>query len=194
MLLLGYLNAAVHWPAHLTILMTDQRDQDPAVRRAQRVLLMVHELHKRGYQRLRIVPGMSPSGMHWRCSVTAASNVRMTHGAREADFSRHLVSYTSGQENEYFGWTDARTDTARGLATKFLKRFPEVAELGRGPDWAYAGWYVEMLGHAERGALPVAYADWYEEPDARWLPTTEGFQSGLPMPPGGEAFLQSPEA
>jgi hypothetical protein len=179
---------------HPTVLMTDQRHQDPAVRRAQRVLLMVHELHKRGYQRLRIVPGMSPSGMHWRCSVTPASNVCMTHGAREADFSRHLASYTSGQENEYFGWTDARTDTARALANKFLKRFSEVAELGRGSDWAYAGWYVEMLGHAERGALPVAYADWYEEPDARWLPTTEGFRSGLPMPPGGEAVLQSPEA
>src|SRR5438445_11614927 len=31
------------------------------------LLLMVAELHRRGYQQLRIAPYMSPSGMHWRC-------------------------------------------------------------------------------------------------------------------------------
>jgi hypothetical protein len=40
-----------------------------------------------------------------------------------------------------------------------------------------------MLGLAERRALPVAYADWYGEPDPGCLPTTAGFNSGLPMPP-----------
>jgi hypothetical protein len=41
--------------------------EDPIFRRALRVLRMVHELHKRGRQRLRIVPTMAPSGLHWRC-------------------------------------------------------------------------------------------------------------------------------
>jgi hypothetical protein len=35
---------------------------------------MVNELHKLGYQRLRIVPRMSPSEMHWRYSVTYIGN------------------------------------------------------------------------------------------------------------------------
>jgi hypothetical protein len=44
-----------------------------------------------------------------------------------------------------------------------------------------------MLAKAKTGEFPIAYADWYDDPDPRWLPTTAGFQSGLPMPPPGEA-------
>ena len=163
------------------------RDSDPLVRRCQRVLLMVHELHKLGYQRLRIVPGMSPSGMHWRCSVTHVGNIQRMHGAMMCDFD-DAAHYTPGQNNNYFGWEDAQKDTARKLASKFLDRFPSIAQLGQGVDWAYAGWYVQMLGLAERGALPVAYSDWCGEPDPRWLPTTSGLNSGLPMPPGVEGI------
>jgi hypothetical protein len=103
-----------------------------------------------------------------------------------SDFDRDAAHYTSGQENEYFGWDDARHDTARDLAAKFIDRFPEIVRLGLGTDWLYAGWNVQMLGVAERGEVPVAYSDWYEEPDPKWLPTTRGFESGLPMPPPGE--------
>jgi hypothetical protein len=167
--------------------MNINRESHPAVRRAQRVLLIVHELHKLGYQRLRIAPGMSSSGMHWRCSVSHIGNILSTHGARLRDFDRDSAHYTSAQNNAYFDWKDASRDTARQLAAKFLERFPGIAKKGKGQDWPYAGWYVQMLGFAERGAFPVAYADWYSEPSPEWLPTTEGFQSGLPMPPGGEA-------
>ncbi len=167
--------------------MTDQRASNPATRYAQQVLLMVHELHKLGYQRLRIVPGMSPSGCYWRCAVTYTGNILISHGAMAKDFS-DAARYTSGQGNAYFGWEDARHDTARQLALKFVERFPEIARKGQGTDRPYADWYVQMLGFAERGIFPVAYADWMgTEPDPRWLPTTKGFQSGLPMPLGGEA-------
>jgi hypothetical protein len=54
-------------------------------------------------------------------------------------------------------------------------------------DWPYAGWYVQMLGLAERGAFPIAYADWFGKPAAGCLPTTDRTDSGLPLPPGGEA-------
>jgi hypothetical protein len=54
-------------------------------------------------------------------------------------------------------------------------------------DLPYAGWYVQMLGLAERGVFPIAYADWFGEPAAGCLPTTDCAQSRLPLPPGGEA-------
>jgi hypothetical protein len=159
---------------------------DP-IRRALRVLCMVHELHKLGYQRLRIAPGMSPSGCHWRCSITLAGNILKSHGARLRDFHRDAAHYTTGQDNEYFGWEDAAEDTVQQLAARFLERFPEIARLAQGRDWPYAGWYVEMLGLAERGAFPIAYADWYVEPPGDCLPTTDRTDSDLPLPPGGEA-------
>jgi len=156
---------------------------------ALNVLLMVHDLHKRGYQRLRIVPGMSASGAYWRVTILPKARVLRRHGAMSHDWTWGGPEpfYTSGQEQKYFGWEDAQDDLPEALADKFLERFPEIADASRGSDWEYAGWYLEMLSKAQLGELPVAYADWYDEPDPQWLPTTNGFQSGLPMPPPGEA-------
>ena len=165
----------------------DKRDPNPVIRRAQRILLRVHELHKLGYQRLRIVPGMAPSGMYWRCSVTHVGNILARHGAMWKEHDRETAHYSTGDGNVYFGWEDARRDTARQLAVKFIERFRDIANKGLGADWPYAGWYVQMLGFADRGVFPLSYSDSYGEPNPRYLETTEGFDSGLPMPPGGEA-------
>jgi hypothetical protein len=152
-------------------------------RRALRVLAMVHELHKAGYQKLRICPGMSSSGCNWRCAITPAENIESQNGAMLKDWDKDVAAYSSGQRNEYFDWKDAKTDTARELASKFIKRFPKVVSRGLGEDWDYAGWYVQMLGFAERGEFPLAYDDWCERPDPKWLPTTRKIRSDLPMPP-----------
>jgi hypothetical protein len=156
---------------------------------ALNVLLMVHELHKRGYQRLRIVPGMSASGMHWRVTILPRSRVLKVHGALSHDWTWRGPEpfYTSGQQRKYFDWEDAQDDGPCELADKFVERFAAIAEASLGADWAYAGWYMEMLTKAGSGEFPVAYADWHEDPDPLWLPTTKGFQSGLQMPPPGEA-------
>ena len=96
--------------------------------------------------------------------------------------------YTTGQGRSYFGWEDAHGDSASDLARKFVDRFPEISEAARGSDCVYAGWYLEMLAKARDGEFPIAYADWYDEsPDPRWLPTTGGIESGLAMPPPGDA-------
>jgi hypothetical protein len=174
--------------------MSDESKAEQARRRALRVLRMVHELHKLGYQRLRIVPGMSPSGCFWRCSVTHIGNILKTHGAMCWHFDRDMAYYSSGQMSDYFGWVDAHQATVQQLAARFLERFPEIARRGQGLDWSYAGWYVQMLGFAERGEFAVAYADWYHAPDPRWLPTTARTDSGLPVPPGGEAEPVADEA
>ena len=160
-------------------------DQEEAtVRQAARLLRMVHELHKLGFQRLRIMPGMAPSGLAWRCSILPRSQVLKNHGAWGVAWNQFGPNYTSAAGNHYFDWDNATRDNARQLAAKFLARFPDVAALGEGRDWEYAGWFVEMLGHAERGAFPVAYQE-YATPDPEWLATTTGGR--IPMPPGGDA-------
>lgn len=156
-------------------------------RRALRVLRLVHELHKRGYQLLRIAPGMSSSGCHWRCAITPRSNILRTNGAMLKDFNRCAAHYTSGQDNEYFGWSDAKADTVQQLADRFSERCPEIIEASRGDDWSYAGWYVRMLGYAERGLFPIAYADWDDDSQNDGFLPLLGAESDLPMPPPGDA-------
>jgi len=136
----------------------------PNRRHATRLLTMVHELHKAGYQRIRFSSGMAPSGIHWRCSITHASN--MTRDGLHIGPSRagdEVAHYSTGAGDCYFRWPDAPGRSARELGNMFLGRFPTIARGGLGRDWAYAGWLTEMLGRAERGepsGFPVFFADY----------------------------------
>src|SRR5690349_19483591 len=121
------------------------RHPEAHIRRAVRVLAMVGELHKRGYQRLRVMPFMSPSGLHCRWWIGPVKAFDRNHGAvrtkRVAGFDDEaaeratIARYTSGQANEYFGWEDAKTDDVRSLADKFQARFRIVADHGQGWDY-----------------------------------------------------------
>lgn len=117
---------------------------------------MLHELHKVGYQRLRAEMGMSPSGIHWRCTI-------FVDGRSDIE----PACYTSAADARYFDWMDAERDNARQMAAKFIDRFPELCEAGAGLDYANVGWLTWMLGKAESGALPVFYADYPLEIDPK---------------------------
>ncbi len=143
-------------------------------RRTGRVVAMVHELHKAGYQLIRISPGLSPSGLHWRCPITCAANIAPDGFSIKAasPATGLFVPYTSADPG-YFGWTDAAAFSARQLAVRFLHAFPLLAQAGLGRDWAYAGWLTEALGVVEQGNTsdyPVFYADYPLDLDARSVP------------------------
>jgi hypothetical protein len=151
----------------------------------QRVLLlMVAELHRLGYQRLRIVPGVAPSGLYWRCTFASAAHFSARHGARIAK-DGPMARYSTGQARAYFDWPDAADDTPEQLARKFLERFPEIAAQSQGADAAYAEWYAEMLRLSEPDGAPIAYADWELDPNALEF-AGEIARGSVPLPPGGE--------
>lgn len=127
----------------------------PIARRAVRLLSMVLELHKAGYQRLRICPGHSLDGTEWRCFILPTSHLH-SDGWTPISKDNDLL-YTTADENHYFGWNDALTDNARSLALKFVERFPETARAATGLDWSYAGWLTQVLGMAENGYLPALF-------------------------------------
>jgi hypothetical protein len=167
-----------------------QAQEDQSYRRCVRVIAMVHELHKAGYQRIRLLPMLAPSGCYWRGIITFADNVAEDgyHILDEdLDDRSHIVArYTSGQENNYFGWTDAKSLNARQLAELFLQRFPLIGRQGEGSDWAYAGWLTDVLGEAEagpgRGGLVHLIQDWDAEPayKERWRPPPPERRLGYP--------------
>lgn len=177
------------------------RHPEPHIRRAVRVLAVVGELHKRGFQRLRIMPYFYATGA-WRCSIAPVLFFYRNHGAIhvepngvDARDAAMVVRYTSAADNHYFDWDDATTDNARSLADKFVERLPLLSDIGRGWDYPYAGWYLRLLGYAERGWIPYVFAE-YESTSferlhlqdmrpAEWKPSSEE-PPVLPLPPPGK--------
>ncbi len=124
------------------------------VRRGQRLIRMVSELHRMGYQRLRIMPWAHPQA--WRLAISPADGFSIRNGAFTASYGKSGAVYTSADGARYFEWDDAHNDNARSLAEKFITRFPDVAQRGLGRDWEYAGWLAELIGFLEQGDwLPI---------------------------------------
>ncbi len=165
-----------------TISIPAAQPEDAAHRNALRLLSMVAELHKAGYQRLRIAAGMSPSGFHWRCHIIPADNVRL-NGWEPSSWDTVDANYSSADEDRYFGWEDAPGKTARDLARLFLERFPAIAMRGAGRDLTYAGWFVQILGAAENGQFPVFCADY----------SIDTAPADMPPPPTGTLPRQMPD-
>ena len=139
--------------------------ENSIIRRGQRVLAMVHELHKQGYQNLGVYTGMSSSGAHWRCYLTPCSDFYIDAENNQVYLINYDVNphYSTGESgNCYFNWDDAKQDNSRQLAIKFIERFPRLIEQCKGTNFEYAGWLTYMLGISETGALPVMYREYYE--------------------------------
>lgn len=133
---------------------------EPAhIRYAQRLLHMVHDLHKLGYQKLRILPYMAPSGCYWRCEIRPARDFSSSDGGKLTVHGEPIARYSSADADRFFGWQDAGDDDPLDLALKFTDCFPVVNEVGLGSDWSYAGWYVELLSNVDCAYIPYFFAD-----------------------------------
>lgn len=166
------------------------------VRRGQRLIRMVSELHRMGYQRLRIMPYEHP--LAWRLLIGPVDGFSSANGAYWPGSIENHPIYSSASDTAYFGWTDAHHDHARQLAEKFLVRFPEVCAAGHGRDWQYAGWLSELLGVLETDqALPIVMAEYMTPPPAemravvvRRYAVNAGDRQFVLPPPG--LFLERP--
>ena len=103
----------------------------------RRLLAMIHELHKLGYQGVRISPGWSPSGAYWRCSIAAVPNIA-PDGWSLIDWCAG-VHYTTGAGTCFFDWEDAPRRSPRQLSRMFVERFPRLARESSGMDHACVG-------------------------------------------------------
>ena len=161
---------------------------------------MVSELHRLGYQRLRIMPYEAEQGCRLLLGPVegfAAGNGAfwaMTPGSPE-----HIM--TGPGDWPPFGWKDATTHNARQLADKFISRFPELCAAGLGSDWQYAGWLSELLGVLEKAnALPVVNLEFMSpnpwEMRSIILRHYDGVRSDAehPLPPPGLRGESKPRA
>ena len=136
------------------------------LRRCQRTIRLVSELHKNGYQGLRIYPYQGGLGA-WRLEVHPYSHFSTKNSLVLMEDIRSKISsanYTAAADNLFFGWKDAKSDTARDLAKKFQLRFSNLCHYSKGRDWEYAGWLQELMGFLEAdNRLPCLIWEYMED-------------------------------
>jgi O-acetyl-ADP-ribose deacetylase (regulator of RNase III) len=127
-----------------------------------RILQGVRELHRRGYHRVRVLPGMNASGSAWRVAVTVAENLSTRD--MDAQLLDHdlVVRYSTGRFTAFAG---AEVTAATGpdeVADLILAALPGLTP-GTG-DPSYAAWFEDLMHLVERlDAPPIAYADYFDD-------------------------------
>jgi hypothetical protein len=131
-----------------------------AAEQARCLLLMVGELHKQGYERLRVAPRFadSPGGPVWQCRVVPDFFTHQEHGAVETDCPSELTYFysTRGARNVEKLWpelTNMHPDLAAGA---WVLSHKQLCAAGHGSDPEYVSWYAEMLGQTEPGGVIYA--------------------------------------
>lgn len=159
-----------------------------------RLIKMLVELHRRGYQRLRICPY---EHMAWRLEFGPASFFSHRNGAykpyhpfQNADGTVEDATYTGASGFRYFGWNGLEAYDAEKLAGVFVTRFPGICAASEGRDWEYVGWLSELSGHASRSRqLPFVVAEYFEPgPEELTYVPLRNYESGgdigqFPLPP-----------
>jgi len=176
--------------------MSDQIGDDfpEIIRACRKVLRMVSELHLRGYQRLRIYTGLSPSGAYWRCYVLPADRFDVRQPWEVPDPVSDEVGYSSADGRKYFGLHGVEHAHPGRLADRFIETFPRLVGAGEGRDWSYAGWYVEMLHLTYPDVLPVMFEDYLKITDhVPCRGRRERVEVPLPPPPVPEGTEMTTE-
>lgn len=121
-----------------------------------KLMHMVNALHHRGYGLLRVIPSMSPSGMHWRCKFLNPKN------------DQHLWVSNWLCHLEIAGGTGEITHSVEDMADLFIHDHTEFMADCKGIDVAYVHWYSEMLDQLIDYDVPYAFADW-QKPKGVWM-------------------------
>jgi len=152
---------------------------------ARLILEAVAVLHARGHQRLRAFPNVSGSGFWWRiaiCSVDTLAGNAWPYSVEPGAVFR----YTMAAGFEIDGLRVGPDTSADEVADAILE---SLSDTGLGRDWAYTGWFAELLGIVRKqDCLPVG-----DEPidsdDGRqaWPFTKQGLM--IDEPPHGQRIL-----
>ena len=123
----------------------------------QKLLHVASELHKRGYEKLRVVPSVAPTGLAWRCSFVAEPDNGIVT-------STWLSEYSSNEREIEYSIID--------LTELFEREHLRFLESCKGKSKDYVEWYQNMLSHLEEDELPYAFAEYFSPTD--YWKTTNG--------------------
>ncbi|MEO8837141.1 MAG: L-asparaginase, partial [Herbaspirillum sp.] len=168
------------------------RRQPPERMPQARLMAMLRELHRAGYQRLYLYTWPKPSGLHWRWQLFCGRRNWLQRPWREG-------WYGSGADynfNPVMGWGDAPGASATELADALAHFDPPGLAQALGSDLEYSSWFEQVCaallphyafsldglhGGVQAPALPVMAVK-------RNLPPYAG--PALPWPPGWSDLWQ----
>lgn len=113
----------------------------------QKLLFMVQEIHKRGYEKLRVIPSLSPSGLSWRCLFIVDT--------KKEEFIASNWIYKHEKEDS----SKEISLTAKELADLFIGENIDFINNCKGENEEYTRWYSQMLNQLRKDELPYAFAD-----------------------------------
>lgn len=138
-----------------------------------KLLQMVAVLHKRGYEKLRVVPSVAPSGMSWRCVFVWRKN------------PEHDESFiASGWLAEVETMGEEIKQSPEELADLFEQENPEFLNRIKGENPEYVGWYKNMINRLDYGEIPYAFGDYFQ-PQGFWRTTKD---KQIKISPGEEEY------
>lgn len=105
-----------------------------------RLMAMMRELHRAGYQRLYLYSWPKPSGLHWRWHLFTGPRQWLQRSWREG-------WYGSGAEynlNPVLGWGDKPGDSVHELLSALAKFDPQGLAQALGRDDDHADWFADV--------------------------------------------------
>jgi exodeoxyribonuclease-3 len=121
------------------------------------LMLMLEELHNRGYGKLRWYSYFSPNGCALRCHILTQDNLLMytdsllLYSSEDYCFARSVLS----MKHKY--------DISR-LADMFMSEYPRLLAKGKGEDAAYRNWFRGLLDLAKKDLPPTFFGEYSNLP------------------------------
>lgn len=123
---------------------------------AYEIIMIVHELHQRGYEQLRLFAGMSPSGCSWRWYIYP--KVLMKDNLFEHHDDWVPFDCPLGSTSEEFPEKGRESITA----DDFVKEYDSYVSLAKGEDKEYVKWFENIVKHAQDKDFPIAFSERYD--------------------------------
>lgn len=151
----------------------------------QDVVFMLHELHKLGYEQLRLYAGMSPNGGYWRWMIYPKC-LLLNQG--DVEHNRECLPFYTIYSST--GCLESTHDS-KELAVQFLADNLEYLSISRMQcDDGYVEWFNQyILENVKLGRYPVAFQEYMPNVDG-WLMYGEDYREIIPFPPFSSVDLE----
>lgn len=130
---------------------------------AYEIIMMLHELHNRGYEQLRILSGMAPSGCYWRWSIYP----KIAMGCN-ADAERKIRGVHCDCPYGSLG-RDRSNEDYNEMADLFLEKYKSLFNVAKLPDKDYIKWFQGVVEHAQNNEFPIAYDDFFNAEEWEYM-------------------------